>query len=761
MSPNASAGTPVGGIIDTDTTWSLSGSPYWVWRDVRVRNGANLTIEIGVDVLFNGSYSIIIEEGATLWLGKGTTERPYALFTWNTDLGEAYPGRWGAIRFDDLSYDSSNIMFSVIEYATYGVRLESASPTIHNTTIRNCVYGIYSNNGSPIIDNNTVENCTEDGIYINGNDVGGNTSYVKNNIIANNTEHGLVLYDVSDAWLRNNTISNSNYTFGVWGDTQSEFDHDIDDSNTIDSDPIYYWRDHEHDDESIPSDAGYVGIVNSSNITVSDLILDKNGQGVLVAYSDLVSIDNVTAIDNELGAVLYSSPNNTILNSNISSNDYNGYYQGQSGIYLYYSDYNSVSNNIISDNEINGSFLYYSKFNNLGNNTMNSNDNGIYLVSSDNNTVSNNTLSSNSFTGIILSGPQFNDVNNNTVTTSAYGICVYFGASANYISYNFVSSCIYGIYMGYSSVISNLVNSNNASNNDYGICLEASSYNTIKDNIVNSNDIHGIYIYHHNQFTSQYNVIINNSAIDNGQYGINLQGDSMSLDWNHITGNTISLNGDGGIFLTQTLHNTITWNNISSNNDHGIYLQQSADRNNLSNNDINSHEKGIMIQSSGLNNITFNKIYDNDYGIYLLISEKTNITKNNISGNNYDGIYIVTDNLPDEIYDNIITWNNRTGINCTSSSNTTIKSNDIENNTWYGVWSGDESDPVINYNNICNNGEGYSGDGWGVYNDDDSLTIDAENNWWNAVNGPSGEGPGFGDRVSLYVDYDPYSPSRL
>ena len=88
-----------------------------------------------------------------------------------------------------------------------------------------------------------------------------------------------------------------------------------------------------------------------------------------------------------------------------------------------------------------------------------------------------------------------------------------------------------------------------------------------------------------------------------------------------------------------------------------------------------------------------------------------------------------------------------------------LKSNDIENNTWYGVWSGDESDPVINYNNICNNGGGADGKGWGVINTDNSVEIDAQNNWWNAVNGPSGVGLGDGDKVSTDVDYQPYATS--
>jgi hypothetical protein len=116
----------------------------------------------------------------------------------------------------------------------------------------------------------------------------------------------------------------------------------------------------------------------------------------------------------------------------------------------------------------------------------------------------------------------------------------------------------------------------------------------------------------------------------------------------------------------------------------------------------------------------------------------------------------------DEIFNNIITWNNRTGVNCSSESEPIIKSNDIENNTWNGVWSGDESDPVINYNNIANNGGGAGGGGYGVINTDSSLWINAENNWWNDDEGPSGMGPSDdGDRVSDYVDYTPISTSKF
>ena len=98
------------------------------------------------------------------------------------------------------------------------------------------------------------------------------------------------------------------------------------------------------------------------------------------------------------------------------------------------------------------------------------------------------------------------------------------------------------------------------------------------------------------------------------------------------------------------------------------------------------------------------------------------------------------------------------------------KSTDIENNTWYGVWSGGGSDPVINYNNICNNGGGAGGPGYGVYNGDSSVVIDAQYNWWGHTTGPydrwndpppgdynpAGQGDRVGDQSPRFIDYRPW-----
>ena len=60
----------VGGIIDTDTTWDLSGSPYFIIGDIFVREGATLSINPGVKV-YGQNFKIRV---AGTLDAKGTSE---------------------------------------------------------------------------------------------------------------------------------------------------------------------------------------------------------------------------------------------------------------------------------------------------------------------------------------------------------------------------------------------------------------------------------------------------------------------------------------------------------------------------------------------------------------------------------------------------------------------------------------------------------------------------------------------------------------
>ncbi len=157
----------------------------------------------------------------------------------------------------------------------------------------------------------------------------------------------------------------------------------MDTSNLVNGKPVYYWVDQQ--DGEVPDNAGFVGIVNSANMTVRDLTLTSNGMGVLFAYTDNSNIENVTISDNQYGIYLYSSSNNNVTGNNASDNQYG------IGIYLYSSSNNNVTGNIVSNNW-DGIYLYSSSNNNVTGNIVSNNWDGIYLCSSGNIIYHNNLI---------------------------------------------------------------------------------------------------------------------------------------------------------------------------------------------------------------------------------------------------------------------------------------------------------------------------------------------------------------------------------
>ena len=292
----------------------------------------------------------------------------------------------GATHFAGIYLNNTNhcyISDNAVSNNRYGIWLSSSSDNmLADNNVSNNGHGIcldYSPSKNTLIDNIASDN--ELGICLR---------YSSNNVLTNNNASdnvwGIHLYFSSNSMLTNNTMSENRYNFGVWSHSLLEYVQDIDTGNTVDGKPIYYWVDHH--DKQIPDDAGFVGVVNSTNITVSDLILTNNRHGVLFAYTENSKIENVTASNNELGIRLYSSSENKLMGNTVSNNRY--------GIRLSHSNSNMLTNNTASDNEWCGIRLDYSSSENiLADTNASNNDDGIHLSASSNNTLKNTTMSRN------------------------------------------------------------------------------------------------------------------------------------------------------------------------------------------------------------------------------------------------------------------------------------------------------------------------------------------------------------------------------
>ncbi|WP_164997849.1 right-handed parallel beta-helix repeat-containing protein [Methanolobus psychrotolerans] len=246
-----------------------------------------------------------------------------------------------------------------------GISLYSSSE--NNTMIDNIISytgcdGIYLDySGNNTLTNNTIIDNPESGIDIY-NSINNN---INSNTITNNSLCGIFLDFSGNSTLTGNLMSLNDYNFRVNGSELANFLNDIDLTNLVNGEPLYYWID--HSDEQVPSDAGLVCVINSTNITVRDIELTQGYAGVLFAYTDNSIIYNVTASENYYGVHLFSSSFNTI--DNITANN-----NTQQGICITSSSNDiSIANNIIRSNGVLGMSISYSDNSTLVNNTLSSN----------------------------------------------------------------------------------------------------------------------------------------------------------------------------------------------------------------------------------------------------------------------------------------------------------------------------------------------------------------------------------------------------
>jgi len=293
----------------------------------------------------------------------------------------------------DLHYSNNNTLLSNIANSNNG-----------------CGIWLYSSSSNMLTDN-TANLNNYDGISIF---LYSSINNLRNNAANLNSRNGIRLVDSSDNTLQSNTMSGNIHNFYVEG----HYTQNIDTSNTVDEKPIYYWV-NQHD-KPIPDDAGFVGVVNSTNITVEDLTLTNNSHGVLFAYANDSKIENINTLNNEYGIFLWYSSNNTMQNNIVSNNrcgimtfllsNNNMLFNNtvnlnnEFGIFFWYSSNNTMQNNIVSNNGGGIALDQWSGNNTLTGNTASYNNIGIYLRSSNNDTLYHNNFIDNTQNAYYYSG---------------------------------------------------------------------------------------------------------------------------------------------------------------------------------------------------------------------------------------------------------------------------------------------------------------------------------------------------------------------
>jgi parallel beta-helix repeat protein len=632
--------------------------------------------------------------------------------------------------YDSIVVERDNIFVDGLGYAVQGTGsgrgidlTRRSNVTINNMGIKTFIYGVYlSQSSNNTVSGNNITNNDFAGIRISdssnnsvvGNNITDNLNgillyYSYNNIIAENNmkhnnyegidlqgsssntisgntvtnnQYGIFFSESSSNVLRDNAVASTRWSFRVLGSALSHYVNDVDVSNTVDGKPVYYWVNKQ--DMTVPLDAGYVALTNCTRITVRNLTLTKNGQGVLLAYTNDSQIANNTVTNNEYGIKLQSSSDNSVVGNNVTSNGY--------GVYLSYSSENKFYHNNFMDNTQqvyilgSGRANFWDDSHPSGGNFW-SNYTGVDLFSG----LYQNETGSDGF-GDVAHGIDASNTDNYPLMKPYHGPVRNLNTGQSYptiqgainnASEGDTMLALSGTY--YEHVVVNttisLIGENKSNTiidgNETGnvVTITANNVNFTGFTVRNSGSpwsyASGIYI------GSSSDSNISNNIITSSNYGIMFE----SSNHNTLSGNNITNNDYYGIMLRDSYSNKITKNTITANDDDGIRVYYYSQNNTIANNTITNNEEGIHLWYYSQNNTIANNMItaNNGYGVFLLDSSNNNTIANNmITANNGYGVGI-GDAYNSKITNNTIT-NNDGGIRVHGSSNNTFYHNNLIGN---------------------------------------------------------------------------------
>ena len=580
-----------------------------------------------------------------------------------------------------LYYSHSNTIRSNIISNARTIDLEASNGNnITDNTLDN-TFGIqlYSYCSGNIVASNNVSNGKNIGINVYDSD---------NNIIADNiaesNKYGIYISYSGTNTLTNNTMLNNTSNFNVDGDAMENFVQNVDTTNKVDGKPVYYLVGVSNVVVDATTNAGYVAIVNSANVTVRDLVLANNGQGVLFSNVTNSSIENVTAY---------------------------AYYR--SGIELWFSNYDTLLDLTVSSNNSqgNGIRLTDSAYNNIMNSTIfNHSYAGVTITRGNNNTIMNNNATSNGY-GIYLTSSSNNMLIENQLLRGQWGIYLDSASNDNIVRRNNATECNNGFYLRSSS--SNMITGNNArSSSALGIGLENSGYNTLLGNDAANGDI-GITLSY-----SANNNLSGNTAQSNKQYGISLMNSgSNTLDNNLMLNNTYNFAAQGASYAV--LNNDVDTSNLvdgkpiyylvdvsnivldSSSNAGTVYCINCV-KVTIKDLNLTSNWAGICFYNTTDSTIQNNTMSHNWYGVYFSYSSHNNVLQNNASDNNGYGINFDYSNA-NQVSNNTANSNvNGAGIKLNNSNSSSISDNTADFN-YHGISLSYSNSNNVTGNNVAQN----------------------------------------------------------
>jgi len=663
----------------------------------------------------NGNAQFTLANGVVS--GNGTGSNPYIIENWTINAANAH-GIWientnayFIIRNCNIKNGSSNWK--------HGVYLDDlANGRVEDSRLQKNDYGILLSSASNIvIHNNTIFNASDTGLFIA--DSGSNK-------FSDNTIHdcptGIFLERSSGDKFYNNTLYNNTYHYNIYSYSAlvAEYVHTIPTNNTVDGKPVYYWVGEAN--KAVPTDAGFVGLVNCDNITAKGLDLGHNGDAIILVSTVNSNITNNTLHNNAAGIFageLPASNNDRIFKNTLFNN--------AEGIKVYARDL-SVYNNTVYNNTdgigVHGQVDSRVYWNRIYNNTNGINVNyysGNQPLQRTN--IFENTLYGNS-KGILIewAGSQMR-IHNNSLYSNTYGIYSH-ETGDNYFYDNSIHNNSYGFFMYQSSYGSNVLYDNVIFNNSYNFGVSGSVKADFTHTIYPNNTVNGRPIRY---YVDQQNLVVPSDAgfvglvgctnvtvkgldldhefdgvllafVDkarvldttgeNDHYGIrllkskNVKIDNVTFDKSYIgvefggssydTLNRSVIRGSSsmGVELDSSPNNLINGNHIYRIADTGAYISADSNYVTVANNTVNNTKLGIVIRVTSEYCVVLNNTVYNNSVVGIEVFDSTHATvHHNTVFNSTDGIDVEFYTSNNKVYNNTIHDNSVDGMYISSDTN--------------------------------------------------------------------------------------------
>ena len=543
-SGNASDSFPVRNI---NSTFSYSNIQAAINAGATA-NGHTLMVKAGTyreNLVINKTLTIVGEDAATTIVDSGDQGTVVDVTSSNATFKNFTVKNSGAsqsgIRLQNVA--NCSIAENRVEACGYGIYLSSSTGnTLRNNVVGSSVYGLgvdgneslsffndiddsntvngkkvhyLTNRGNLVLDQTTVPNAgyvalincsgvTVQGLSLSGNNNGLLLVDTQNSTLRGNAVEGcgegVRLLNSQNNVLKGNRLSGNTFNFMI----QNSSLNDVDTSNTVNGKPIYYWI--SQHDKAVPSDAGYVALVNCSGITVQGLSLSENWQGILLSSTTDSIIEKNQVSDCYYGIMLENESNhNTISANNATDNAQgltlsgcrdnsvkeNAFAGNQLGVYAIFSSSNTFSENTISGNADHG-VLFFQNCNGvtLTGNQIENNNVGVEFKDSSSCSVVSNDFSGNTYSIQVHGSSSNTHIAENAIGNSTCGVEI--TLSSAFATYNDVQSgtsiIVYNAYDSPAVSRSHSVVRNTLTNNQVGIVVTSVNDTVVADNAISEGD---------------------------------------------------------------------------------------------------------------------------------------------------------------------------------------------------------------------------------------------------------------------------------